>query len=204
MAYQLELRYGELANDEELAIVGAPGGTRQTAIAGNGSTAREMASLHNQLAASVIVDAVGITTIPQLEVLLLEAHEKTYTLGGNPSYLVTSPASSGNIASFALSAGRERDFGDGKTLVHTIDLYVSNFGELDVILDRNMDSVNEAYLLLDFNYLATPVLRPTRDWPIAKAGDSDIRQILRESTFAVLNTEAHAMVDNIPSGLTTA
>ena len=26
MAYQLELRYGKLANDEELAIVGAPGG----------------------------------------------------------------------------------------------------------------------------------------------------------------------------------
>ena len=202
MAYQLELRYGELANDEELAIVGAPGGTRQSAVAGDGSTAREMASLHNQLDAAVIIDATGDTLISELETELLAAHEATYTLGGNPSYLVTSPASSGYIASFALSAGRERDFGTGKTVVHTIDLYVSNFGELDVILDRNMDSTNEAYLLLDFNYLATPVLRPTRDWPIAKAGDSDIRQILRESTFAVLNTEAHAMVDNIPAGLT--
>ena len=202
MAYQLELRYGELANDEELAIVGAPGGTRQTATAGDSVTAREMASLHNQLDAAVIVDATGNTLISELETDLLAAHLATYDLGGNPSYLITSPASSNNIASFALSAGRERDFGNEKTLVHVIDLYVSNFGELDVVLDRNMDSVNEAYLLLDFNYLATPVLRPTRDWPIAKAGDSDIRQILRESTFAVLNTEAHAMVDNIPAGLT--
>ena len=53
-----------------------------------------------------------------------------------------------------------------------------------------------------YDELATPVLRPTRDWAIAKAGDSDKRQILRESTFAVLNTEAHAMVDDIPAGLT--
>lgn len=203
MAYQLELRYGELANDEELAIMGAPGGTRQTAVAGDGSTAREMACFMNQLDAAVIVDATGNTTTTQLEDDLLAAHLATYTLGGNPSYLLTSPTSSNYIASFAFAAGRERDIKNEKTIVHVIDLYVSNFGELDVVLDRNMDSVAEFFGLIDFNYTATPVLRPTRDWPIAKAGDSDIRQILRESTFAVLNTEAHAMVDNIPAGLTT-
>ena len=204
MAYQLELRYGELANDEELAVVGAPGGTRQAATAGATGVARKMACLQNQLDAGVIVDATAHTTVPQLETSLLAAHLATYTLGGNPSYLFTSPMSSSYIASFAYTAGRARDLHNEKQLVNVIDLYVSNFGELDVILDRNMDSTNECYLLLDFNYLATPVLRPTRDWPIAKAGDSDTRQILRESTFAVLNSEAHAMVDNIPAALTIA
>ena len=67
-----------------------------------------------------------------------------------------------------------------------------------MILDRNQD---DCYLLLDFNYLATPVLRPTADWPIAKAGDSDKRQILRESTYAVLSTKSCAMVDNVTGGL---
>lgn len=76
--------------------------------------------------------------------------------------------------------------------------YVSYYGELDVILDRNQD---DCYLGLDFNYLATPVLRPTRDWPIARTGDTDKRQILRESTYAVLNTRAHFMVDNVPATL---
>ena len=70
-----------------------------------------------------------------------------------------------------------------------------------MVLDRNMTQTNNAMLLLDFNYLATPVLRATRDWPIAKLGDSDKRQILRESTFAVLNTKAHSIVDNVPAGL---
>lgn len=55
---------------------------------------------------------------------------------------------------------------------------------------------------VDFNYSATPVLRATRDWPIAKLGDSDKRQILRESTIACLNSKAHFMVENVPNGLT--
>lgn len=199
MAYQLELRYGELANDEELAIIGAPGGTRQTAVAGDGSTAREMACLFVQLDASVIEDGVAYTTIPELEAGILASHLTVYQAGGNPSYLFTDPARSQHIASFAYTAGRQRDLRNEAKLVNVIDLYVSNYGELDVVLDRNQD---DAMYLLDFNYLATPVLRPTRDWPIAKGGDSDVRQILRESTFAVLNTLSQGAVDNVPASLT--
>ena len=199
MAYQLELRYGELANDEELAIVGAPGGTRQTQVTGPKGTAREMASLHNQLDASVVVDATLSTTFAALEADLLAAHLACYTAGGNPSYLFTPPNRSQHIADFAYSSGRQRDIRNERQLVNVIDLYVSFYGELDVVLDRNQDS---CYLGLDFNYLATPVLRPTRDWPIARTGDSDKRQILRESTYAVLNTKAHFMVDNVQATLT--
>ncbi len=206
MAYQLELRYGELANDEELAIVGAPGGTRQSAVAGDASTAREMASFHNQLDASVIVDSATsgplsgpITTVVELEADLLAAHLACYDAGGNPSYLMTNPTNAQYISNFAFSAGRLRDIRNERRLINVIDLYASHYGELDVVLDRNQD---ECYLGIDFNYFATPVLRATRDWPIAKAGDSDKRQILRESTNAVLNTKAHFMVDNIPAGLT--
>ena len=204
MAYQLELRYGELANDEEMATVGAPGGTRQTATAGSSVAARKMASLQTQLAASVTEDATGITTIADLETSLLAAHQKCYSLGGNPDYLFTAPATAQYISSFAYQAGRSRDFGTEKTYVNVIDLYVSNFGQLDVVLDRNQDSTSLCFLGLDFNYLSTPVLRATKDWPTAKVGDSDSRQILRESTFAVLNDEAHFMVDNIAADITVA
>lgn len=201
MAYQLELRYGELANDEELAIVGAPGGVRQTAVAGAAATEREMASLHSQLDASVVVDAAAYTTVAELEAGLLAAHLASYTAGGNPGYLMTSPFNAQYVASFAYAAGRARDISNERVLVNVIDLYVSNYGELDVVLDRNQD---DCFLGLDFQYLATPVLRPTRDWAIAKEGDSDKRQILRESTFAVLNTSAHFMLDNIPTDLTVS
>jgi hypothetical protein len=212
MAYQLELRYGELANDEESAVVGDAGGTaRQTAVAGDGTTAREMACFQEQLAADVIVDAAtyaaggtAITTVAELESAMLAAHLATYNLGGNPGYAVTDPLTAGYFANFALAAGRNRDIRNERMLVNVIDLYVSTYGELDVVLDRNMTQTNNCILGIDFNYTATPVLRATRDWPIAKTGDSDKRQILRESTFAVLNTKAHFLVDNIPVDLTVS
>ena len=205
MAYQLELRYGELANDEESAAVGDAGGTgRQVAVAGDATTAREFACVQAQLDASVIVDATGETTVAGLEADLIAAHLATYNAGGNPNYALTDPLTAGYFANFALSAGRTRDIRNEKTLVNVIDLYVSTYGELDVVLDRNMTQTNNCILLVDFNYMATPVLRATRDWPIGKTGDNDKRQILRESTVAVLNTKAHALVDNVPTTLTVA
>ena len=199
MAYQLEKRYKELANDEELAIVGAPGGTRQAGTAGAAGTARQLKSLHSQLDASVTKDAAAVTTVVNLEKMLLDAHQATWAAGGNPAYLITDGTRARHISAMAYSAGRTRQFGNVTSIVNVIDLYVSNYGQLDVVLDRNID---DGYLLLDFNYLATPVLRPTQDWEIAKTGDSDKRQILRESTYAVLNSKAHAWIDNIAASLT--
>lgn len=209
MAYQLELRYGELANDEESAYFGDAGGTgRQVAVAGNSSTAREAAGFYPQVDAGNIVDCATfnaggpITTVAQLESAILAAHLATYNQGGNPGYAMTDPLTAGYFASFALSAGRNRDIRNERMLVNVIDLYVSTYGELDVVLDRNMTQAAAAIILMDFNYSATPVLRPTADWPIAKLGDSDKRQILREGTYALLNSKAHALVDNVPATLT--
>jgi hypothetical protein len=191
MAYQLELRYGELANDQEYAVVGV-----QTAkSAGTASAARMMASFVPQLDASVVIDGSGASDVAGVEDLLLQAHLATYMEGGNPSYLVTDPTTAGLVSAMAMASGRTRDIRNERKIVNVIDLYVSTYGELDVVLDRNMEA--GMMLLIDFNYAATPVLRPTADWPIAKVGDSDKRQILWEGTYAVLNDSAHAAVTGV-------
>ncbi len=199
MAYQLELSYGALANDEELAVMGAPGGTRQTGSAGTSGTAREMTSLHGQWDAAVIVDATGFTTVAQLEGAVLTAHRKSYEEGGNAQYLLTNPANAEYISAFAYASGRQRDIRNENRLVNVIELYVSHSGELDVVLDRNQDA---CFMGIDFNYTATPVLRPTQDFPIARTGDAEKRQVIRESTFALLNSKSGFMVDKIPASLT--
>jgi hypothetical protein len=191
MAYQLELRYGELANDQEYAVVGL----QQAKTAGSASAARKMASFVPQLAAGVKVDGAAAKTAEEVEELLLSAHLATYMEGGNPSYLVTDPKTAGLVSAMAMAAGRTRDIRNERKIVNVIDLYVSTYGELDVVLDRNMEA--GTMLLIDFNYAATPVLRPTADWPIAKVGDSDKRQILWEGTYAVLNDSAHAAVTGV-------
>ena len=201
LLYQLELRYSELANDEELAVVGQPGGTRQVGSAGAAGTAREMASLQSQLDAAVTVDGAAFTTIEQLEAGILDCHLALYDEGGRPTYLTVNPAHARYISQFALAGGRTRDFSTETTLVDTIDILVNPYGTLEVILDRNQD---DSVLLLDFNYLKTPVLRPTQDWELARTGDHISRQILRESTFAVHNSKACGMVDSVPGNLVPA
>jgi hypothetical protein len=155
----------------------------------------------SQLAAGVIEDGVGYTTVANLEAGLTTAHQSSFTAGGNPAYMIVDPTNSLYISDFAKAAGRQRDIRNEKRLVSVIDLWVNNFGELDVVIDRNSD---DAIKLLDFNYLATPVLRPTSDWELAKVGDSIRYQILKEGTFAVLNNSAHAAVDNVPTNLTVS
>ena len=202
MAYQLELRYGELANDQEWAVVG----TTQAAVPGQATDgdapmyipnppARKMADFVTQLDASVVVDGSAATDVEGVEEALLAAHLATYMEGGNPSYLVTDPKTAGIVSAMAMAAGRHRDIRNERKIVNVIDLYVSTYGELDVVLDRNMQE--GTMLLVDFNYAATPVLRPTADWPLAKVGDSDKRQILWEGTYAVLNSKAHAAVTGV-------
>lgn len=221
MAYQLELRYGELANDEELATVGNPLGTgaQQTkVISGAVGTPREFASFSNQLDASVKASSTVLAAtaggIADLEAELQAVHLAVYGAGGNPGYLFASPTQAQYIAAMAYASGRQRDIRNERRLVNVIDLYVSFYGELDVVLNRQqvVNNTNEApstndgdpsreFLLVDFNYTATAVLRPTRDWPIAKLGDSDRRQILREGAFLVLNTKAHGALQDIVTGI---
>lgn len=196
MAFQLERIYGELANDEEFAVVGS----QQTGAAGDSATAREMISLVPQLAAGVVSDETTTTTVAGLEDNLVATHQACYELGGNPGYLVVSPSRSLHISDFARASGRNRDIRNEKTVVNVVDLYVSNFGELDVVIDRNI----EAGTMIGFDpeYAATAVLRPTTDWELAKIGDSMRRQVLREGTYAVLNDGAHFAMTNVPASLT--
>ncbi len=207
MAYQLELRYGELANDEELAIIGAPGNTRQTSTIGvTDSAGRTMACFQVQilsLSGANVVDADATADLAGLESDMLDAQQGSYDLGGNANYLIVTPTGGRQVASFAAASGRLRDFEEGRTIVNVIDLYVSPYGSLDVVLDRNAEANgnvgNDELIMagIDFQYSATPVLRATRDYPLAKTGDADNRQIIRESTYALLNRGSAFMVENI-------
>lgn len=200
--YQLAKGYSWLANCEELAIMGSPGGTRQTGAAGDGSTARQLTSFHNQLDAGVIEDATAAATTDAVEAHMLNAHLATYNEGGNPGMAVCNPALGLYFSSFANSSKRYRDVASDREIVNVIDRYASPYGEFDVVLDRGADA--NIIALIDFEYSATPILRPTADKALPENGDYHRRFIFREAGYAVLNSKAHAMVDNIPADLAPA
>lgn len=210
MSYQILKRYMDLLRDEESAIFGDAGGDgRQTGVTGDNSTARELTSIYSQTNAGNIfygtVDnlpgGVAITTTQELENIMLDAIQKQFDEGGNCDYIQTDSSTAGYFPAFALSAGRKREF-ESTTLVNKIDLYVSQWGTLDVILDRSMTNTDKAMLIMDYGLSMTPILESTHDYAIAKLGDSDRRQVIRESTYALGNDKGVAIVDKIPTGLT--
>ena len=69
---------------------------------------------------------------------LLDCSEKLYNHGGNPSMLMVSPSKAQTIAGFATATGRERDFGTGTTLVNVVDVMVTPYNQLKLVLNRHM------------------------------------------------------------------
>jgi len=126
----LEQRYSELAKDIELAIMGKPGGSFQTATAGSSSSARKFAALAIQLQggpnnATLMQDATSDDTLAKLETSMLDAHQNCHAVGGNPDTLMVPPAVSRYVASFAAASGRNRELRDTTKIVNNVDLYVS-------------------------------------------------------------------------------
>jgi hypothetical protein len=177
----------EMKRDMEFAMVGA----NQAGTAGNGTTARELTSAQNQIAASTTNTAGANRAFT--EALLLDVMQKVFVAGGNPNQLQVTPSHSLIVAGFAAASGRQRDFGVQKKIVNAVDLYVSPFGEVAVVPNRFLNA-NTA-LVLDTEYWSRAVLRPMATTVLAKDGDSDKRMMLTELTLVCENDEASGLIN---------
>lgn len=175
----------EIKRDIEFAMVG----NSQAGTAGNGTTARELTSAQNQIAAGT-TNTNG-TNRAFTETILLDVMQKVFTAGGNPNQLQVTPSHSLIVAGFAAASGRTRDAGMQKKVVNAVDLYVSPFGEVAVVPNRFLNA-NSA-LVLDTEYWSRAVLRPMSTTVLAKDGDSEKRMMLTELTLVCENDEASGL-----------
>jgi hypothetical protein len=177
----------EMKRDVEHAMVGA----NQAGTAGNGTTARQLTSAQNQIAAATTNTNGANRALT--ETILLDVMQKVFTAGGNPNQLQVTPAHSLIVAGFAAASGRTRDFGTQKKVVNAVDLYVSPFGEVAVVPNRFLQA-NSA-LVLDTEYWSRAVLRPMQTVVLAKDGDSDKRMMVTELTLVCENNEASGLAN---------
>jgi len=186
LAYNISQRGKEMKRDIEAAMVGRD----QAAVTGSTATAAKMASVINQIDSSVTVAtaAGGVLT----EAAILDAHEACFAEGADPSILMTAPSHAQTIAGFATASGRQRDFASSTELVNAIDLMVSPFGELSVVLNRFQSA--DHVLLVDPQYLEVATLRPFTTTRMAKTSDSEEVMITTELTCAVKHDKGHGMV----------
>ena len=188
-AYQLAKTGEELKRDLEFTFVGRNG----AAVAGAETvTPREMASALNMIdAGNVIAGGTAALT----ETMILNCHRATYDAGGEPEILMIKPADALIVAGFAAASGRQRDFASNRTITNVVDLYVSPWGELKVVINR--------FILSTVAFMYNPdmykkcVLRNWTREKLAKDGDSERHMVVGEFSLKHKNYKAAGYVNAI-------
>lgn len=186
-AYQMVKAAKELKRDVERAYVGVD----QAAVAGDETTtARRSASVRQMIAAGLLEDAG--TAAALTETMLLNAAQKAYNAGGEPTIFMIKPADATKVAAFAAASGRQRDFANESKLVNVVDLYVSPFGEFKVVLNRWIK--NDIALLFDPDMWTNVTLRPWTRETLAKTGDNTKMMMVGEMGLKHKNYSADALI----------
>lgn len=202
MAYQIAKKSKELKRDMESIAT-----QTQNLLAGNSTTARLTRCVESWIETNVTHGATGSTTagvvtdgtqIALTEALMKAKLQECWTEGGDPRILMCGPHNKGVISGFAGIATLYRDTAPSNkqaSIIGAADVYVSDWGELQVVPNRF--SRDRTLLILDMDMWAISYLRPFRVQPLSKTGDSERRQLLVEWAVEARNEKASGKVADI-------
>lgn len=218
-AYEVQKATKELAIKLE-KIIFASAAVAAAAASGNNTTARQMRNLRSFITSNTAyAGAFGGSTATgasdkagQLDALdFNDMLNKIFVAGGSPEQVYVSPKVKRQISNFTV--------GDTKTpqprniaavekkLVSAIDFYDSDFGLIQIVLNRwvpegaNTSTTNSSasdvagacfFLSRAINRLAW--LRPMSHQLVGKRGDSVAGYVVGECTLEVLNEKANGMI----------
>ena len=206
MAYQIAKKSKELKKDMEFALIKG-----QVQAVGSATAARAMGSIPSWLATNGDVGATAGsmstgsgTDLPNggddrdlTETILKTVIQEVYTSGGDLDLLVVPPSVKQVISGFNANTTR---FGPAEKKVEyaAIDVYSSDFGDIQVVPNRVMATTAEKYcFLLQSDMAAAAYLREFQIGDLAKTGDSEKKQLLCEWTLEMRNEAAHGIIADI-------
>lgn len=211
-AYQIAKKGKELKRDIEFALI-----QNQVSSAGGSGTARSSAGIEVMIVNRVLGTnnttgttpgyAAGVwgavtdgTAATMVETDLVSALELAWQDGGDPSVVMVNSTLKKRIASFAGATSYAGvSVNQGRTaqgvVVGGVDLYISDFGEHKIKLNRYQRT--GTVLCLDPEYVSVGFLRPIKFEERAKTGDSTRGEILTEFTLIADNPNAHAKVQSV-------
>ena len=199
LAYQLAKRGKEIRRDVEAVLT-----DNNAQVAGNSSTARETGGLGAWIATNDVFGSGGAsptgdgtdartdgTQAAFTEAMLKDVMQAAYTAGGEPSILMVGPHNKTVVSGFAGIAAQRYMAPDNAptTIIGTADVYLSDFGSLNVVTNR-FSRDRDAYFL-DPEYASVNYLRPIQQVELAKTGDAEKRMIICEFGLEVTNEAAH-------------
>ena len=208
LAYQIAKRGSELKRDQEFSMLNSA-----VAAAGNTTTARATASLQAFLKTNVDMQTNGAnpsyTTLPSsartdgnvrtfTETILKNVIQKVWTSGGTPKILMTGPVNKQRVSGFSGIASSRFNIDGGArpaTIVGAADIYVSDFGNVQVVPNR-FQRERDAFVI-DPDYAKMTVLRPYQQVELAKTGDAEKRMLIVEWGHKVLAENAHGIAADL-------
>ena len=198
LAYQIVKRAKELRRDMESSLL-----ANNAEVTGNSTTARETGGIEAWINTNTSVGSGGTAgslgntartdgTNRALTETLLKAQIKScWDNGGDPDCVSCGSFNKQVVSGFTGNATRFKGAED-KKLMAAIDVYDSDFGELEIIPNRFQ--VAESTLLLQKDMWAVAYLRPVHITNLAKTGDSERRQLLVEFALESRNEKASGAV----------
>lgn len=160
------------------------------------STPRQMNGLINLVNTANVIDGTeGLT-----EDLLLDALQKMWDHGAQGEYFTFVNASVKRLINRLAKAGDnirfvKGDEGVGKMFGVTYNRFESDFGILNMVLDRHTEA--NTLFAVDLEQVEIAELRGTFYEDLPKAGDYQKGHIINESTIKLLNSYAGAKIINL-------
>ena len=202
IAYQIAKRAKELKRDMEATITG-----NIAEVAGNSSTARKMGTLGSWVTTNDDLASDGAsgagagnaahtdgTQRAFTESQLKSVIKSVWNAGGDPSMVMCGPFNKQKLSGFTGNSTRF-DAGADATLYTSVDVYASDFGQLQVVPNR-FSRDRDAYVL-DMEYWGIAFLRDFSMHELAKTGDSEKRQLLVEATLESRNEAASGLIADL-------
>ncbi len=130
------------------------------------------------------------------EALLKSNLKSCFDQGGNPDLLLVGSFNKQKVSGFTGNSTR-MDMAEDRSLVATIDVYVSDFGEVRVVADRILRSSGRTALVVDTEMWSVAYLRPFGVQDLAKTGDAEKKQLLVEYTLVSKNEAASGKIADL-------
>jgi hypothetical protein len=208
MEYQVLLKGLELRRDIETQLVqnGASAVDNGTSVAGKSGSfesflvtnvSRGATGANGGFSAGAVAAPTDGTARAFTETLLKTVMASVFSAGGKPSILMLDPTQKQTFSAFTGIAVNRYQIGKPQmgAIIGAADVYVSDFGELAVV--PNIFQRHKSALFISPKFAKVAYLRSMRNWPLAKTGDADKRQLLVEFTLEVANEAAHGIVADL-------
>lgn len=184
-------------------------------VAGNSTTARELAGAPAWLTSNTEVGSTGADPTGDGSDARTDGTQEAFTQtrfdtimqsiwenGGRPNTVYLSAFQMNKALGF-VGMNNQRSTvpatkGGGNAVINAVDVYVTPWGTVDFVLSRECRS-RDVFIMQD-DMWAVGVLRPTKNVALAKTGDNTTRQVVTELTLCCKNQAASGIVaDNTTS-----